>query len=176
MILGGQCGAFSPILLQCLQEISDTLENELADTLSEHKKERIQDIRSKIDYNRMFAREKYISPFREHQYLQLLYVDSLTNVYNRRYYDECIKDANNSEALAVIDVNNFKQINDNFGHAAGDSVLQSIAKTITSCVRKTDAVIRYGGDEFVIIFNSIPTDIFEKKPKNQTLYQYAGSG
>ena len=40
MILGGQCGAFSPILLQCLQEISDTLENELADTLSEHKKER----------------------------------------------------------------------------------------------------------------------------------------
>ena len=109
--------------------------------------------------------EKYISPFREHQYLQLLYVDSLTNVYNRRYYDECIKEAKNIEALAVIDINNFKQINDNFGYATGDSVLQSIMKTITSCVRKTDAVIRYGGDEFVIIFNSIPTDIFEKKPK-----------
>ena len=45
----------------------------------------------------------------------------------------------------------------------GDIVLQSIAQTVLSCVRKTDAVIRYGGDEFIIIFYSIPADIFKKK-------------
>ena len=65
--------------------------------------------------------------------------------------------------MAVIDVDDFKYINDNYGHDVGDIVLQSIAQTILSCVRKTDAVIRYGGDEFVIIFFSIPSDIFEKK-------------
>ena len=65
--------------------------------------------------------------------------------------------------MAVIDVDNFKNINDNYGHDVGDIVLQSIAQTVLSCVRKTDAVIRYGGDEFVIIFFNIPQDIFEKK-------------
>lgn len=53
--------------------------------------------------------------------------------------------------------------NDNYGHDIGDIVLQSIAQTVLSCVRKTDAVIRYGGDEFVIIFFGIPQEIFEKK-------------
>ena len=65
--------------------------------------------------------------------------------------------------MVVIDVDNFKHINDNYGHDVGDIVLQNIAQTVLSCVRKTDAVIRYGGDEFVIIFFSIPANIFEKK-------------
>ena len=52
---------------------------------------------------------------------------------------------------------------DNYGHDVGDIVLQNIAQTVLSCVRKTDAVIRYGGDEFVIIFFNIPPDIFGKK-------------
>ena len=65
--------------------------------------------------------------------------------------------------MVVIDVDNFKHINDNYGHDVGDIVLQRIAQSVLSCVRKTDAVIRYGGDEFVIIFFSIPADIFEKK-------------
>lgn len=65
--------------------------------------------------------------------------------------------------MVLIDVDNFKHINDNYGHDVGDIVLQSIAQTVLSCVRKTDVVIRYGGDEFVIIFFSIPQEIFEKK-------------
>lgn len=60
-------------------------------------------------------------------------------------------------------MDDFKHINDNHGHDVGDIVLQSIAQTVLSCVRKTDAVIRYGGDEFIIIFYSIPADIFKKK-------------
>ena len=99
---------------------------------------------------------------RKQQQLQLLYIDSLTSIYNRRYYDEHFQGADYIQAMVLIDVDNFKHINDNYGHDVGDIVLQSIAQTVLSCVRKTDVVIRYGGDEFVIIFFSIPQEIFEK--------------
>ncbi|MDY5476741.1 MAG: diguanylate cyclase [Enterocloster clostridioformis] len=155
MILEGQCGAFNPTLLLCLQEIADTLQSELMDNSSGQETKNI--------YDRLFSYEKYTFLSRKQRHLQLLYIDSLTSVYNRRYYDEHFQDADNIQAMVVIDVDNFKHINDNYGHDIGDIVLQSIAQTVLSCVRKTDAVIRYGGDEFVIIFFSIPADIFEKK-------------
>ncbi|MBT9775126.1 diguanylate cyclase [Clostridium sp. MCC353] len=163
MILEGQCGAFNPTLLLCLQEIADTLESELMDHSPEQETKNIQDIRNKIDYDRLFSYEKYTFLSRKQRHLQLLYIDSLTSVYNRRYYDEHFQSTDDIQAMVVIDVDNFKHINDNYGHDVGDIVLQSIAQTVLSCVRKTDAVIRYGGDEFVIIFFSIPSDIFEKK-------------
>ena len=163
MILEGQCGAFNPTLLLCLQEISDTLESELMDNSPEQETKHIQDIRNKIDYDRLFSYEKYTFLSRKQRHLQLLYIDSLTSVYNRRYYDEHFQGSDNIQAMVVIDVDNFKHINDNYGHDVGDIVLQNIAQTVLSCVRKTDAVIRYGGDEFVIIFFSIPANIFEKK-------------
>ena len=163
MILEGQCGVFNPTLLLCLQEIADTLESELMETSPEQETKNIQDIRNKIDYDRLFSCKKYTALSRKQQQLQLLYIDSLTSVYNRRYYDEHFQGSDDIQAMAVIDVDNFKHINDNHGHDIGDIVLQSIAQTVLSCVRKTDAVIRYGGDEFVIIFFNIPQDIFGKK-------------
>ncbi len=163
MILEGQCGVFNPTLLLCLQEVADILESELIDTAPEQETKNIQDIRDKIDYDRLFSCEKYTLLSRKQRHLQLLYIDSLTNVYNRRYYDEHFRNVDDIQAMVVIDVDNFKHINDNYGHDVGDIVLQSIAQTVLSCVQKTDAVIRYGGDEFIIIFFSIPADIFEKK-------------
>ena len=164
MILEGQCGAFNPLLLLCLQEISDTLESELTDTVPEQEAKNIQDMKTKIDYDRLFSYEKYTFLSRKQRHLQLLYIDSLTTAYNRRYYDEHIQSSDDIQAMVVIDVDDFKQINDNFGHDTGDIALQSIAQTILSCVRKTDTVIRYGGDEFVIsFFSNIPENIFEKK-------------
>ena len=163
MILEGQCGAFNPTLLLCLQEIAETLESELMDTSPEQETKNIQDIRNKVDYDRLFFYEKYAFLSRKQRHLQLLYIDSLTSVYNRRYYDEHFHGTNDIQGMVVIDVDDFKHINDNYGHDVGDIVLQSIAQTVLSCVRKTDAVIRYGGDEFVIIFFNIPADIFEKK-------------
>lgn len=163
MILEGQCGTFNPILLLCLQEIADTLKSELADSSLEQETKNIRDMRSKIDYDRMFFSEKHTLLSCGQRYPQLLYVDSLTSVYNRRYYDEYFQSAEEIQAAGVIDLDNFKLINDNYGHAVGDVVLQSIARTIVSCVRKTDAVVRYGGDEFVIIFYCIPADVFKRK-------------
>ncbi|WP_302951188.1 diguanylate cyclase [Holdemania filiformis] len=163
MILEGQCGAFNPTLLLCLQEISERLEKELMAPDSKGEKRNIPNLQVIKDYNNLLSYEKSTVQFHMQQHLRLLYIDSLTRVYNRRYYDEHFQDVNNIQAMVVIDVDNFKQINDNYGHDVGDIVLQNIAQTILSCVRKTDAVIRYGGDEFVIIFFSIPADIFKKK-------------
>lgn len=146
MILGGQCGAFNPSLLLCLQEIADTLESELMGLSPEQETKNIQDIRNKIDYDRLFSYGKYTFLSSKQQHLKLLYIDSLTSVYNRRYYDEHFQGANDIQAMGVIDVDNFKHINDNYGHDVGDIILQSIAQSVLSSVRKTDAVIRYGGD------------------------------
>ncbi|WP_219712211.1 GGDEF domain-containing protein, partial [Clostridioides difficile] len=70
---------------------------------------------------------------------------------------------NEIQNITLIDVDNFKAINDSYGHYVGDIVLQEISKTISSCVRKIDTVIRYGGDEFIIIFSYIPTNLFKKR-------------
>lgn len=163
MILEGQCGVFNPSLLLCLQEIADTLENELTDNSFEQENKNSQDMRNKIDYDRLFSNETYAFLSNDQRHLQLLYRDSLTSVYNRRYYDERFQGTEDIQAIVMIDADNFKYINDNYGHDVGDIVLKRIAQTILSCVRKTDSVIRYGGDEFVIIFYSIPADVFEKK-------------
>ncbi len=95
-------------------------------------------------------------------YSNQLYVDALTNTYNRRYYEEQLKDLE-IQAIAVIDADSFKYINDHYGHQVGDIALKKIAKALTSCVRKTDAIVRYGGDEFAVVFPQIPEEAFGKR-------------
>lgn len=97
------------------------------------------------------------------EFNEKLYVDSLTRVYNRRYYDERVPFLGPHDALAMLDLDNFKTVNDQYGHAAGDSTLQAVAAVLLGSVRKTDAVIRYGGDEFVLVFRDIPPDVFAAK-------------
>ena len=161
MILDGQCGSFNPILLQCLQEITTVLKQELTKNVSGQNM--MQGTGGGIDYGRIFSGKKYNFQSQQQKTWKLLYTDSLTGVYNRRYYDDYIQNAEDIQTAVMIDVDNFKYINDNYGHDAGDMVLHSIAQTILSCVRKTDAVIRYGGDEFAVIFYQIPKKAFEKK-------------
>lgn len=164
MILDGQCGFFNPILLRCLQEISVMLKHELSETGSGQNSGNVsRRIDDKIDYDRIFSGKKYNFQFQQQKTLKLLYTDSLTGIYNRRYYDDYIQNAEDIRAAVMIDIDNFKHINDNYGHDAGDVVLHSIAQTILSCVRKSDAVIRYGGDEFAVVFYNIPPGVFEKK-------------
>lgn len=161
MILDGQCGSFNPLLLQCLQEITTVLKQELTKNVSGQNM--MQRTGEGIDYGRIFSGKKYNFQSQQQKTWKLLYTDSLTGVYNRRYYNDYIQNAEDIQAAVMIDVDNFKHINDNYGHDAGDMVLHSIAQTILSCVRKTDAVIRYGGDEFAVIFYQIPEDVFETK-------------
>lgn len=74
--------------------------------------------------------------------MQVLYIDSLTSTYNLRYYDEHFVGKEDTQDVAIIDVDNFKYINDNYGYGIGDIVLQSIAQAVLSYIREKDDVIR----------------------------------
>lgn len=93
-------------------------------------------------------------------YTTKLYVDPLTNSYNRRYYEEQISALKQANGVAMLDVDNFKEINDTYGHREGDMVLRIIAKTIVRVLRREDIVIRYGGDEFLLVFADIDEKAF----------------
>ena len=91
--------------------------------------------------------------------------DPLTGVFNRRYFNEVIEQetlrAERYEhpiGLLMIDVNRFKEINDQRGHHVGDDVLQTIAGVLQQTVRETDLVVRYGGDEFLVVLTETGTD------------------
>lgn len=92
-----------------------------------------------------------------------LYIDPVTGVYNRRYFDDKIRDLEGQFAFAMLDVDNFKQINDTYGHIAGDTALAAVAQTIKGSVRSCDDVIRYGGDEFFLFFRDMPRDVINAK-------------
>ena len=79
------------------------------------------------------------------------YTDPLTQVYNRKYlYDIVVKKLARSYQLFMIDIDFFKNVNDTYGHVAGDAILQEVAKRIASLIRNEDALIRYGGEEFLV--------------------------
>lgn len=84
--------------------------------------------------------------------------DWLTGLYNRRYFEETLADHieaakryDRELSLVLFDIDNFKQINDTSGHAAGDTVLKSFAEILKSTARAADIVCRFGGDEFAVL-------------------------
>ena len=77
------------------------------------------------------------------------FVDPLT--YTRRYFDKFLAGGEMHGGVAMIDVNQFKSVNDSFGHLVGDEALQTVAAAMQSCLRQTDILIRYGGDEFLLL-------------------------
>jgi len=91
---------------------------------------------------------------------QISRVDGLTGLYNHKFFHELlnaeIARANRykySFSLIMIDIDDFKKVNDNYGHQSGDIILKEIASIFKSFVRRTDPAVRYGGDEFAIILS-----------------------
>ncbi|MFK5938671.1 MAG: GGDEF domain-containing protein [Sulfurimonas sp.] len=83
-------------------------------------------------------------------------IDPLTHLYNRNYFKDAIVDMDlHNCAIIMADIDYFKRVNDTYGHDAGDVVLQSVAKRLLSATRVFDTVIRYGGEEFLIILHNI---------------------
>ncbi len=89
------------------------------------------------------------------------YHDPLTGAYSRLYLESQQPYLEKAEGVALIDADNFKAINDQYGHQVGDMALQCISRTILSCVRDSDVLIRYGGDEFLLLFPKVAEDAFQ---------------
>ena len=91
----------------------------------------------------------------EQAFKEKLYRDPLTGIYNRRYYEEVVRKSIGPAGIALIDVDDFKICNDTYGHYAGDMALKTVANTIQSCIRESDLLIRYGGDEFIAALHEV---------------------
>ena len=98
-------------------------------------------------------------------YDEELYLDALTGAYNRRYYENRIRKVRGHAGVAMIDLDDFKLYNDTCGHNAGDLVLNTVVGSIRGCICKTDILIRYGGDGFLLILQDVDEEIFSKKLK-----------
>ena len=109
-----------------------------------------EDVRRKLEHKIMGYKEK-------------LYIDVLTGAHNRRFYEEKLKNTKCYGGVAMLDVDDFKLYNDSLGHAAGDEALITVVNAVKECIRKTDLIIRFGGDEFLIIVHDVTEDEFKAK-------------
>ena len=108
---------------------------------------------SRIDGDFMpdgYSREEILSSVRIHK--EKVYIDPVTGVYNKRYYVEKLSKMDNVAALMFADIKNFKKINENFGHQAGDDVLRQVAGVLRDVAAGKGDVLRYSGDDFVTVF------------------------
>lgn len=107
------------------------------------------------------GREKLVSKLTG--YDEKLYKDALTGAYNRLYFEEDVKTRIGTAGVAVIDLDDFKLYNDMYGHLTGDMALVAVAEAIRKCIQSTDIFIRYGGDEFVLIFPDVNEEMLVAK-------------
>lgn len=95
-----------------------------------------------------------------HHLTHLAEGDALTGLSNRRRFDADLLNMKSQDALLLIDIDHFKQVNDTFGHAVGDEVLREVARCLSSQIRMRDTVYRYGGEEFAVILRRVaPTSL-----------------
>ncbi len=124
------------------------------------------ELQSRIDYadnqliktnNNLLDRSKELMDLNE-EFKKLSVTDSLTGLFNRRYFEETLADEmevtkrhGDTNSLLVIDIDHFKNVNDNYGHLHGDNVIKMIADVMKGRLRETDVLCRIGGEEFVVI-------------------------
>lgn len=94
---------------------------------------------------------------------ELLYHDVLSGAYNRRFYEENLRTQHLFAGIALLDLDDFKLVNDTLGHHAGDVALKTAVAAMKSCIRGTDMLVRYGGDEFVLVLPGIGAEDFSRK-------------
>jgi len=126
----------------------------------------IEDIISNFDIpegNKIDVIKKINFMYSQTRYLSV--TDPLTGLYNRRHFEDNLEREflrasryNNELSFAIIDIDFFKNVNDTYGHSAGDYILKEVAYLILQNLRKTDMVFRYGGEEFTVIITETPIE------------------
>jgi diguanylate cyclase (GGDEF)-like protein/PAS domain S-box-containing protein len=118
----------------------------------------------------------------EYQVRQLAFFDTLTQLPNRRLLNDRLNQAiaalrrtDKYGAVMFLDLDNFKPLNDLFGHSLGDLLLIEVAQRLKACVREVDTVARFGGDEFVIVLEDLSSDQIEAMQLASTLAEKIGT-
>ena len=107
----------------------------------------------------IIATNIYLITYSDKKHFSRAFHDPLTGTYNRRYLDHCFSDRRNrfskgEISLITFDIDYFKQINDSKGHLEGDEILKRVSQIAQLYIRDDDAIIRWGGDEFIILLNA----------------------
>ncbi|MGO5543147.1 GTP cyclohydrolase IIa [Blautia sp. HCP3S3_H10_1] len=147
---------FQKTELSKLEFIDDDIYQIMVKYLEIDGKPYVMELLKALDKNSLIEqkdRERLISSLTG--YNERLYRDVLTKVYNRRYYEEELKNQTGPVGIAMIDLDDFKLYNDTYGHNAGDLALTAVAETICKYIRKADVLIRYGGDEFLLVLPEV---------------------
>lgn len=94
---------------------------------------------------------------------EIIYHDALSGAFNRRFFEDELRHQRLYAGVALIDLDDFKIVNDTLGHHAGDMAIKAVVGSILRCVRDSDMLVRYGGDEFVLVMPNISQDVFVKR-------------
>lgn len=155
--------------------MTDTLKMVYKEALSDAKRVALDDFTFEILLRQIKDIEEGIWQTSEEKYAAYLvqqeienwqtmaYIDSLTGVYNRRYYEEANKTS--IVACAILDIDRMKKMNDTYGHACGDAAIMLLAKSLQSSSTEGVTIVRYGGDEFMILLDNTITDIAAQMKK-----------
>lgn len=148
--------------LSSTHKLKEAITDLLSKTQSPDHEGRLSDLIKELDYYRKMT---YKLTKRLEQIEARATIDHLTKTLNKSAYDlkvdQAIQDFQrykDMSALMVIDIDYFKKINDRYGHKMGDQTLISVASAIQTCIRKSDSLFRYGGEEFVVLSNKICAD------------------
>ncbi|MFW6252218.1 MAG: diguanylate cyclase [Halanaerobium sp.] len=142
-----------PINLNDYQGILYAMQSKYQQLINENQKKFIRTLANQI-------RVSIRNALNHHKVKRLSVTDGLTNLYNHSYFHSQLqKKEGEKYSVAIMDIDNFKDFNDHYGHQAGDQVLRELSEVLQSEIRENDIVARYGGEEFVIYFNVIDRNI-----------------
>ncbi|MFN2340398.1 MAG: diguanylate cyclase [Halanaerobium sp.] len=145
-----------PINLNDYQGILYAMQSKYQQLINENQKKFIRTLANQI-------RVSIRNALNHHKVKRLSVTDGLTNLYNHSYFHNQLQEKEGEKySVAILDIDNFKDFNDQYGHQAGDEVLRELSEVLKSEIREDDIVARYGGEEFVIYFDVVDQDILSR--------------
>lgn len=162
---------FLPVLLLVKRGKEEAVSQYLGDTVDDILLTPLKKVELRTRIQSMLETRRFSLKYRDEMKEKTL-TDPLTGLYNRRYFDEFIgKEAERAKryghpvAFCMMDMNNFKEVNDRYSHMVGDEVLKEVSQLLLGNIRESDILVRYGGDEFLLVMpetNGESTTVVER--------------